>query len=84
MQNHQFENSRHDPFGWLKTLGLILVVFGLMIGTGVMAAKADGCTDACRAKHNECRVQTKGSPQCDTQVNACVQQCLATLAKNKK
>jgi hypothetical protein len=84
MNDHSYHNDRHDPFGWFKTIIAVLVVFGLMITTGMMAARADGCADACRAKHNECRVQTKGSPQCDTQVNACVQQCIAALAKVKK
>ena len=84
MREQNFSQSKHDPFGWLKTLIVILVVFGLMIATGVMAARADACSDTCRAQHNECRLKTKGSPQCETQVNACVQQCLATLSKAKK
>ena len=84
MREQHYNLAPHDSFGWLKTLGLVLLVFGLMIGSGLMAAKADACTDACRAKHNDCRVQTKGSPQCDAQVNACVQQCVATLTKAKK
>ena len=84
MREQSYRESRHDPFGWLKTLGVIMVVFGLMIATGVVAARADACTDGCRAKHNECRLQTKGSPQCDNQVNSCVQQCMAGLSKAKK
>jgi hypothetical protein len=84
MNDHSYYNDRHDPFGWFKTTVAVLVVFSLMITTGMMAARADACADACRAKHNECRVQTKGSPQCDAQVNACVQQCIAALAKVKK
>jgi hypothetical protein len=78
--NHQSFEPR-ETFGWLKTLGLIIVVFALMIGTGVLAAKADACTDACRVKHNQCRLETKGAPACDSQVNACVQACVATLTK---
>ena len=85
MNEHRSTIDRHDPFGWLKTLGLILVVFGLMIATGVMAAKAgEPCADQCRTGHNACRLQTKGAPKCDAQFNACVQQCIATLAKSKK
>jgi hypothetical protein len=84
MEQQYGQMARHDPFGWLKTLGLIIVVFGLMIGTGVLAAKADTCTDSCRAAHNQCRLQTKGAPSCDTQFNACVQTCVATLTKGKK
>ena len=84
MNEHRSTIDRHDPFGWLKTLGLILVVFGLMIATGVMAAKAgEPCADQCRAAHNACRLQTKGAPQCDAQFNACVQQCIASLAKKR-
>jgi hypothetical protein len=84
MDDHIFHKDRHDPFGWLKTLGLIVVVFALMIASGIMAAKAEPCADQCRAQHNQCRLQTKGAPQCDAQFNACVQSCLATLAKAKK
>ena len=84
MRNIDHSDDTHDPFGWLKTLGAIIVVFGLMITTGIVAARADACADACRARHNECRVQTKGSPQCDAQVNACVQQCITALSKVKK
>ena len=83
MRVDPYMNDRHDPFGWLKTLGLILVVFGLMIGTGLMAAKAadNPCLQACQAKHNECRIQTKGGASCDPQLNACRQSCFAELSK---
>jgi hypothetical protein len=76
--------ERHDPLGWLKTLGLIVLVFALMIGTGMMAAKADTCAPACRANHNQCRLQTKGAATCDAQLQACLQSCLASTTSTKK
>jgi hypothetical protein len=71
----------HDPFGWLKTLGLIVLVFALMIGTGVLAAKADGCAAGCRARHDQCRIATKGSPSCDAQLQACIRGCVPGAAR---
>ena len=84
MRQHNYIEDNHDAFGWLKTLGLIVVMFALMIGSSILAAKADQCADSCRARNNECRIQTKGSPSCDAQQNACLQACIATLSKSKK
>lgn len=83
MTRFQEQEGRHDPFGWLKTLGVVVLMFGTMLITGVLAARADGCTDQCRARHDQCRLQTKGSPSCDTQQSACIQSCIATLNKQQ-
>ena len=78
-----YNDEYYTPFGWLKTLGLVVAVFTLMISTGLMAAKAadNPCDQSCQAKHNECRIHTKGSPSCDAQLNACRQSCIASMAK---
>lgn len=39
-------------------------------------AVADQCVPTCRQRHNECRIQTKGSPSCDAQLQACIQACI--------
>lgn len=79
MREPEFHDETYDAFGWLKTLGLIIVVFTLLIGSGIATARADQCADICRTKHNECRIQTKGSRDCETKHNACIQSCVATL-----
>lgn len=83
MARSQDQVRPHDPFGWLKTLGLVMAMFGLMLVTGVLAARADSCTDQCRVHHDQCRLQTKGSPACDTQQSACLQSCIASLTKQQ-
>ncbi len=79
MQHINSTLIRHDPFGWLKTLGLILLVFALVFGSAMAVANAAECVATCRAKHNQCRIDTKGaSTVCDQQLNACVQVCMTT------
>jgi hypothetical protein len=82
MREH-YRDEQYDAFGWLKTLGLIVVMFALMIWTGLMAAKAadSPCAQACRAKEAQCRVQTKNSSSCVSQLNACMSGCMAPLMK---
>jgi hypothetical protein len=84
VRHYNTDYDRHDPLGWLKTLGLVVVVFALVIGTGIMAAKANTCAPSCRDRHNQCRLQTKGAPSCDAQLQACLQSCLAAPAATKK
>ena len=78
-----YHDENHTPFGWLKTLGLVVVLFALMISTGLMAAKAadNPCAQSCQTKHNECRIRTKGAPACDAQLDACRQSCISAIAK---
>ena len=38
-------------------------------------ATANQCANACYAAHNQCRVATKGSPSCDSQLSACLARC---------
>jgi hypothetical protein len=69
----------HDSFGWLKTTLLVIALFSAGLVSAVAAAKADPvCASACRAKHDQCRLATKGqSAGCDQQLNACVSACFA-------
>lgn len=39
-------------------------------------ASANACAAACRAQHNQCRIQTKGSASCDAALQRCLQGCL--------
>jgi hypothetical protein len=82
MREHEYQDETYDAFGWLKTLVLILVVFAVMIGSGIATARAGTCTESCRTKHNDCRIQTKGSRDCDVKHNACIQVCVASLQQH--
>jgi len=64
-----------------KSVIAVVVVGLLMLVTGVLAARADDCAGQCRAHHNQCRIQTKGSPSCDAQLQACLQSCLKPAKK---
>jgi hypothetical protein len=44
-------------------------------GTSCALAQNNACASACRAAHNDCRIATKGSASCDTQFQACLQDC---------
>lgn len=39
-------------------------------------AYANSCTQQCRRQHNQCRIRTKGSSQCDAQLRRCLRRCL--------
>ncbi len=80
MREHDDHHERYDAFGWLKTLGIIVMLFAMMIGSSIITARADQCAEGCRSKNNECRIQTKGSRECDVKHNACIQSCVATLS----
>jgi hypothetical protein len=40
-----------------------------------------GCTEACRAQYNQCRIATKGSASCDAQFAACMQRCISSRGR---
>lgn len=42
----------------------------------VLRAQSGACTASCRNAYNQCRVQTKGHPRCDSQFTACMQNCI--------
>jgi hypothetical protein len=46
----------------------------------IVVAEAS-CTSLCRQRHNQCRISTRGSPRCDSELQRCLKGCLAT---NKK
>lgn len=39
------------------------------------------CANACQIKHDQCRVTTKGGPDCDAQLQRCLQHCLSKKTK---
>ena len=65
------------------TKALMAAVFfvpAVILATG-SAVRADDCAGQCRAHHNQCRLQTKGSPSCDAELQDCLQRCLAPHKK---
>jgi len=59
---------------WLPALAIACV---LAVNGPAQAAENEQCAPACRAKHNQCRIQMKGAPACDTQLEACIRACVA-------
>lgn len=79
MRDRSLYDDTHDPFGWIKTAALVIVLFVAMLLSAMALARAESaCAPACRSRHNECRLATKGAPQCDAQLQACVTTCLAS------
>lgn len=58
--------------GLVATAGLAFSVS--MASDGIKVANS--CAAQCRAKHNQCRINTKGSASCDAQLQACLSRCL--------
>ncbi len=46
-----------------------------------VVAQDNSCAIACQAQHDQCRVQTKGSPACDSARQRCLQACIASKKK---
>jgi len=62
--------------GIWRAVMILACVLGL--NSTSQAAENEQCAPACRAKHNQCRIQMKGAPVCDTQLEACIRACVAT------
>jgi hypothetical protein len=48
------------------------------ISAPVLVAEQSSCASTCQARHDQCRVATKGSPSCDSERQQCLQACLAS------
>lgn len=46
-----------------------------------VVAQDSSCASVCQAQHDQCRVQTKGSPVCDSERQRCLQACIAGKKK---
>ena len=46
------------------------------ISAPVTVAQDTSCASACQARHDQCRVATKGSQSCDVERQRCLQACL--------
>lgn len=46
-----------------------------------VVAQDTSCASVCQARHDQCRVQTKGSPACDAERQRCLQACIAGKKK---
>ncbi len=51
--------------------------FALPAERGPVVVAEDSCANACQTRHNQCRVETKGSPACDEVRQRCLQACIA-------
>jgi hypothetical protein len=40
-------------------------------------AQGEACTESCRRQHSNCLIRDKGSPNCNAQLQRCLQTCLA-------
>lgn len=43
-----------------------------------IVAQDSSCAGRCQAQYDQCRVQTKGSPSCDSARQQCLQACIAS------
>ncbi len=62
---------------WMKSAVAAFALFGLFTVADATQelAQADQCVQQCRSDHNQCRISTKGSPSCDSQLQACMDSC---------
>jgi hypothetical protein len=60
---------------WALTAALIAATItgAAIVSSGPAAANA--CAANCRSAYNQCRMQTKGSSQCESQFTSCIQGC---------
>ena len=43
--------------------------------------QGEACTESCRRQHSNCLIRDKGSPNCNAQLQRCLQTCLAGKRK---
>lgn len=58
--------------------GILAIVFASLAAVGgatSVAANDAACVQRCRAADNQCRIATKGSPQCDAKLQSCMDRC---------
>lgn len=65
---------KEGSFSRCRTLMVVVAV--LMATVAVPVAFANSCQQSCRAQWNQCRIATKGSSNCDAQLQACMQACI--------
>jgi hypothetical protein len=39
------------------------------------------CASLCSQRHNQCRISTRGSPRCDSELQRCLKGCLASKGR---
>ena len=61
----------------LAALAVASALAGLAGDTTCVFAQSPTCRSSCLAEYNQCRLSTKGSPECDSRYQACLQSCLA-------
>jgi hypothetical protein len=63
--------------GVMSTVFAVMAAVGLVVAgdAGIELAQADQCVQQCRSAHNQCRITSKGSPSCDSQLQACMDSC---------
>ncbi len=53
------------------------VADGVRSGAPYTRAQGEACTEGCRRQHSACLIRDKGSPACNSQLQRCLQTCLA-------
>ncbi len=71
-----------------QTSGLSKAWFGATLAPEIMRSEApftraqgEACTESCRRQHSNCLIRDKGSPNCNAQLQRCLQTCLAGKRK---
>jgi hypothetical protein len=54
---------------------------GVRSGAPYTRAQGEACTEGCRRQHSACLIRDKGSPACNSQLQRCLQNCLAGKRK---
>lgn len=54
---------------------------GVRAGVPITRAQGEACTEGCRRQHSACLIRDKGSPACNSQLQRCLQNCLAGKRK---
>ena len=67
--------GRRLSFQSIKSTGRLALAMAAVVMAST-ALSADNCAAQCRADHNKCRIDTKGSPSCDARLQSCLQSCL--------
>lgn len=51
------------------------------VSAPAVVADNSSCAGTCQTLHDQCRVSTKGGPDCDSERQRCVQRCIARKSR---
>lgn len=58
-------------------LGMVMLAMAAFFASDASHA-GSACAPVCRTHHNACRVETKGSSRCDSELQDCLTRCMAS------